>query len=510
MVRWLAPFWLCSLVLALPAAGQKKVKLQHADEWEGRRSLGYEKLSGNVVFTQNQTTIYCDSAYLFKSQNSVDAFGHVKITEGDSVVVTSNRLAYDGNTKIAKLRDKVVFVKLATATLYTDQLDYDRPKNLAYYYEGGRLVDSINVLTSRKGYYDVNSNLASFKKDVHVKNPDYTMTSDSLQYDSRTKIVYFRTPTTAVDKEGKTFVYDGGEYNTRSKQSDFMGGVAESPSYQLKGSDWNLDRIRQLYKVRGNVEMTSKNENLIIYCQSADYYKEKEITKVYDNAWVAKVTEDQDTLFITADTLVSIDSPDPKEKRLLAYNNVKIYKKDMQGLADSLVYQTADSTIYFYKDPVLWNVGNQMTADSISMLIEHNSISKIFMVRNAFVISQDTLLNFNQIKGREMTTLFKDSKIDRVIVRGNGESLYFALNEDDNSLEGMNKIICSNILIRFHEGRVQDFSFYIQPDASFIPPQELKPEQKMLKGFSWKADIRPLKKDVVPQVARRDEKVKLP
>lgn len=502
---------LCFILFILPSAyGQSNVKLEHADQLTFDQEKGYQKLSGNVVFTQNQTTIYCDSAYLYKERNSVEAFGRVRITEGDSVTVTSRRLEYDGNTRKARLRNNVVFVKLATATLYTDQLDYDRLTNLAYYFDGGRLVDSINTLTSHKGYYNVTTNLASFKKDVHVVNPDYTMTSDSLQYNSRTKIVYFRTPTTTVDKEGKTFVYEGGEYNTLSKQSDFVEGVAESPSYQLKGNDWNLDRIRQVYKVRGDVEMTSKNENLIIYCQAADYYKDKEITKVYNNAWVAKVTDDLDTLFISADTLVSIDSEVPEEKRLLAYHNVRIYKKDMQGLSDSLVYMSADSLMHFYDDPILWNLGNQMTADSISMLIENNTISKIFMVRNAFVVSQDTLRNYNQIKGRDMTAEFRGGAIDQVIVRGNGESLYFVLDEDDLSFTGINKIVCSNILIRFKEGKVHDLNFYVQPDANFVPPHELKPDMKILKGFTWRGDIRPTRKDVVPDKNPTAETRKLP
>lgn len=494
-------------VLALTAAcfmavvsayAQKNVKLEHADQLSFEREKGYQKLTGNVVFTQNQTTIYCDSAYLYKEQNSVEAFGRVRITEGDSVTVTSRRLEYDGNTKKARLRNDVVFVKLATATLYTDRLDYDRPSNIAYYFDGGKLVDSINTLTSVRGYYDVNSNMASFKSDVEVVNPDYTMTSDSLQYNSRTKVVYFRTPTTAVDKDGRTFVYEGGEYDTKSKQSDFTQGVAESPSYQLSGNEWRLDRVQQLYKVRGDVEMVSKEENLIIYSQAVDYYKGDEITKVFNNAWVAKVTNDLDTLFITADTLVSIDSDIPENKRLLAYHNVKIYKKDMQGVADSLVYVGADSTIYFYRDPVLWNTGNQMTADSVSMLIENNNISKIFLVRNAFVVSQDTLGNYNQIKGRDMTAEFSDGTIQQVIVRGNGESLYFVFDEDDLTFTGINRIICSNILIRFREGHVYDLNFYVQPDASFIPPHELTEEMKTLKGFSWKGDVRPTRDDVVP------------
>ena len=228
--------------------------------------------------------------------------------------------------------------------------------------------------------------------------------------------------------------------------------------------------------------MTSKKENLIIYGQAVDYYKLKGLSKVYNNAYVAKITDNNDTLFISADTLVSIENADPKKKRLLAYNNVKIFKSDMQGVADSLEYRDADSTIYFYKNPVLWTEGNQMTADSIRMLITGKSIDKIFMNVNAFVISQDSLINYNQIKGRKMTAEFKDSKISQVIVEGNGESLFFALDEDDGSSMGMNKIICSNITIRFRDGKVNNFSFYVQPEASFIPPHELKPGGYNLKG----------------------------
>ena len=97
--------------------------------------------------------------------------------------------------------------------------------------------------------------------------------------------------------------------------------------------------------------MTSKKENLIIYGQASDYYKQKGLSKIYDRAYIAKITEDNDTLFITADTLISIESKDETKKRLLAYHNVKIFKRDMQGKADSLEYRVADSTLYFIKIP---------------------------------------------------------------------------------------------------------------------------------------------------------------
>jgi len=492
--------WLLLLLLFTSwAVAQNRVTLKQADQLIGGVKDGerFDRVIGNVIFEQNKTTIYCDSALFFRSKNSVEAFGHVRILEGDSVTITSSRAEYNGNTRMAKLRTNVVFTKLAMATLYTDYLDFDRVKNEAYYFNKGRLVDSINVLTSNKGYYQVNSNVASFKKDVVVVNPDYNMKSDSLQYNSRTKIIYFRTETTVVDKEGNTFVYEGGEYDTRSQQSDIKQGQAESQSYTLTGNKIKLDDLRKFYTVKGNVVMTHKEENLVIYGDDAFFDKRKNIAKVFNNAWLTRVTDEGDTLFMSADTLVSIDSEDPAKKRLLAYKNVKIFKKDIQGLADSLEYRQADSIMFLYRAPALWTAGNQMTADTISMLIENNTISKIFLTVNAFVISTDTLKNFNQIKGRKMTALFRKNQLHQVNVEGNGESIYFALEDKTNLLMGMNKIICSNIIIRFKDARVNNLSFYVRPEADFIPPHELKKDDMLLRGFHWKIDVRPTRKDVV-------------
>jgi lipopolysaccharide export system protein LptA len=504
LVKTLALVLFVGVTVFQPVAAQKKVELQQADKLRGATSPDgeqFQKLLGNVVLIQSETTIYCDSAYLFKKRNFVEAFGKVRITEGDSVTITGRRLEYDGNTKIAKLRNNVVFTKLATATLYTDFLDFDRVKNMAYYMNGGRLVDSINVLTSRKGYYNSTSNMASFKRDVRVKNPDYIMTADSLQYSSRTKVIYFRTPTTVISKDSSRFVYNSGDYDTRSKRSNLLFGAGESEEYKIQSKRYDLDDLRKIYLLREDVVMTSKKENLIIYGQAADYFKSKGVSKVYNNAFLAKVT-DQDTLFITADTLVSIENQDPKKKRLLAYHNVKIFRNDLQGVADSIEYRSADSIIYFYKKPVLWSEGNQMKADSISMLIRKKTIDKIFLNVNSFVISRDTLFNFNQIKGRRMTADFRNGNISRVLVKGNGESLYFALEENkkdstDAKAMGMNKIICSDITIRFVEGRVNNLSFYKRPDANFIPPHELKAEDKRLPGFEWLEQQKPKRKDVV-------------
>jgi lipopolysaccharide export system protein LptA len=497
------------LICATVVFGQRKVKLKHANALKGSAVNGIRTdwVIGDVQFVQNETNIFCDSAIFDRAKNSVEAFGKIRINEGDSVTVTASKLTYDGNAKVAYLRQNVIFTKLQTATLYTDFLDYDRKKNVAKYFNKGKLVDSTNTLTSKKGYYDLRTNLASFKTDVVAVNKDYTLTSDTLQYDSKNKFIYFRALTKLEDKEGGVAFYENGYYDTRQKKSDLAKGDFQTPTYRLKGSRVFLDEIRKMYKAKGNVIMTAREENMTIYGDDGYYDKRNGISKVYGNAYVAKVTDQNDTIFISADTLMALESLDPAKKRLLAYNHVKIFKHDMQGVADSLVYISKDSTLYFYKDPVLWTDDNQMTADSIRILVLNKKINRIYLVSNSFVASADTLMNFNQIKGRLMTAYFAKNAIDHVNVTGNGESIYYALQEKEEEIggkkqkfqivSGMNRIICSNMKINFVEGKVSNISFYINPDASFIPPHELKAEDMKLKGFQWRGADRPTRDQVV-------------
>ena len=500
-----------ALACSLHCLGQRKLKLKHANTLKGGVVDGVRTdwVIGDAVFVQNETTIYCDSAIFNRAKNSVQAFGKIRITKGDSVTVTASSLTYDGNLKIAYLRRNVIFNKLETATLYTDFLDYDQRKNEARYFNNGKLVDSTNTLTSKKGYYNLNSNLASFKTNVVGVNKDYTMTSDTLQYNSNNKRVFFQALTKLEDKDGGVAYYENGFYDTRQKKSDLVKGDFETPTYKLKGTRLFLDDFRKMYKAQGNVVMTSKEENMQIYGDDGFYDRKTGISKVYGHAYAARITDEKDTIFISADTLMSIESKDPKKKRLLAYHHVRIFKKDLQGVADSLVYVASDSTLYFYNNPVLWTDENQLTADSIRILMVKKKINRIYLVSNSFVASVDSLKNFNQIKGRKMTAFFDEKSIHHVVVTGNGESIYFALQNKEEEVDGkkkkvsimsgMNKIVCSNMRINFRAGKVNNISFYVNPDASFVPPHELKKDDTVLKGFSWKVDDRP-SRDTVREI----------
>ena len=500
---------LLTMYIAGPASAQKKVRLERADRLEGGRKDGrrYDSFIGNVIFLHQNATIYCDSAILYRKENSLEAYGHVRIDDGDSITVTSNTLIYDGNSRVAKLRSNVVFTKKTQMTLYTDFLDYDRVKEIAKYVNGGKIVDSTNVLSSEKGYYDVRRNMASFKTNVVGENPDYTMKSDTLQYNTKTKIIYFKDKTELTDVDGNVFVYSSGLYNTLIDKSDFSKGYIETESYFLYGDRLVFDDIRGFYTASDNVKMIAKGNDVIILGNKAEYWKSEKITKVYENA-LLKMLSNEDTIYVSADTLVSLDDEEDINKRLLAYHNVKIYKNDLQGIADSLVYFQADSVLSLFGNPALWTMGNQMTSDHIDIEIANQTISVLHLKSNSFVISVDSLNNFNQIKGRDMDAIFEDQQLSKVYVYGNGESIFFMLAEDESTLIGMNKILCSDMTLNFIDNQLSDITFYTNNEGKFIPPHELKEPDKRLTGFTWRSKEKPGYEDVVPEKYQDPNRVK--
>ena len=485
--------FILTLITLTTVDAQRKIKLEPGSgglQGFKKDGISYTSVTENVHFTHKGTHFYCDSAVIAKKTNLLEAYGHVRILDGDSITIVADKLFYDGNTKLAKLRSNVVLTQLGRMQIFTDNLDYDRNTSISYYFNDGKIVDSTNVLTSTKGYYNTHTNMASFKTDVVGKNDDYIMESDTLVYNTKTGIVYFVAPTKLTASDGDVFHHEGGQYNSKQKRSEYDIGTVETGDFFLKGNNMRLDDIRGIYNVSGNVLMISKEDEIFITGQRSIYYKKTALTKIFDDALMRMVIN-QDTLYLKADTLISIDSEVEADKRLLAYNNVRVYKSNLQAATDSLAYGVADSIMFFYGNPVLWTDDNQLTADSINLVISNENIDVLNMNNKAFVITQDSSKNYNQIKGRDMVASFKENELRKVNVYGNGESIFFMYDEITNVMMGMNKIICSDITLIFEDKVLKDASFLVNPEGDFIPPHELKESDKTLKGFVWHGDLRP-------------------
>ncbi len=482
------------LITVTQTLAQTNDKIEHSeDRLLGRRIKGenVNVLVGNVEFRQPKTIINCDSAIFYPNKNSLEAFGRVKIYDKvDSVTITSRKLTYDGNSRLAKIRENVVY-KDDSVLLYTDHLDYDMINRSAKYFNGGRVVDQENTLTSTNGFYDTEANVLTFTNNVKVTNPEYILEGENLVYNLITNIAVINSPNTITRSDGTVLnAEQGSEFNINDYEYIFSVSEIETESYILSADRMFFDDLRDYYKAEGNVKLIGKENEVIVTGKEAYHQKPLGITVIYGDP-IMKKNAQGDTLYLTADTLRSIDSEIPKDRRMLGYHNVKVYKTGLRGKADSLSYHLSDSLIYFYNDPILWNHETQITADSISVTINNGLLDELVTKRNSFIISEDSTKNYQQLKGRDMVSKFADNRIVSVDIYGNGESNYFELENNSEALMGMNNIICSTMKIRFKNNRVQTISYYTNPDGKFIPVHELREDEKFLAGFNWRIKERP-------------------
>lgn len=484
----------------LSSKGQKVDRIKYkADKLVEFRKKGKKirRLVGNVVFAQESSTMYCDSSLYYVKENVMEAFGKVKIVD-DSVTITSKKLIYDGDTRDAKLRENVVYRK-GEQKLVTDYLDYNMDTEIGNYTNKATLSDNTNILKSDIGYFYGLQDYALFWSNVILDAPDYVLEADTLRYNTITKVA--KTPgNTIITTEDETILHaDGGEFRTEMDQSDFISGNIETVDYYMEADELFFDDLKKYYDATGNVILTAKNDDIIITGDEGYNDDKNKISKVYGNAVMRRILE-EDTLYLSADTLVSIESDYDSLKRILAYPNVKVWRFNLQGLADSAAYFLQDSLLYFYSDPIFWTAKNQISGDTVVVEITENDIKKMFLNKNAFLASEDTLVQYNQVKGRNMEAVFKESVIDKIYVNGNGESVYYVNDENDPAdifLLGMNRILCSNMTIRFVSEEVDNISFYTKPEAKFIPPNELSADIQRLKGFSWRIAERPSLEEVL-------------
>ena len=201
------------------------VYLERAEnlQFDQERIADAQILKGNVVFRHENALMYCDSAYFYEESNSFDAFGHVRMEQGDTLEGFGDKLYYNGNTKLARLRRHVKLIhgrKDENPTvLTTDSLNYDRHAGVAYYFTGGEVKDSLNTLTSVRGSYRPDSKQAVFSREVKLVNERFVLTSDTLLYNTATKIADLVSPTEIIYEEETDIHTSLGWYNTETERS---------------------------------------------------------------------------------------------------------------------------------------------------------------------------------------------------------------------------------------------------------------------------------------------------
>ncbi|HXP50074.1 MAG TPA: hypothetical protein VN922_08980, partial [Bacteroidia bacterium] len=288
--------------------------------------------------------------------------------------------------------------------------------------------------------------------------------------------------------------------------------ITSKKGEKLSGDSLYYDKKKDFGVVTNNVSLTDSIDNIVIKGEYAVYTGADRTIMVTRHALMDQLFE-KDTLHLHGDTLFgyNISMTDSNKaaktpKLLLAYHHVKFYKKDMQGKCDSLSYDEKDSTMRMFYKPVVWANENQMTADTVRLLMAHKKLDVLDMRHNSFIISRDTLaskedsLQFNQIKGRNMKGYFVKNKIHKVKVIGNAQTIYYVYSDNNKTIVGANRADCSNMLIYIDSNKVKSITYLDKPDATMFPKKDIKPSEFLLGNFSWRIKERPMRKEDIFKV----------
>lgn len=484
-------------------ASKKKmlIHLLHAKSllFNEERNADVKVLVGDVIFRQDSSYMYCDSAYFFQQTNSLEAFSNVRMEQGDTLFVYGDYLFYDGNTKMAYLRQNVR-MENRNVTLFTDSLNYNRMADVGYYFEGGLIVDEQNELSSFYGQYSPQTKIAIFNDSVRLENPQFTLYSDTLNYDTNSKIATILGPSIIVSDSG-TIHSSRGWYNTELNTSLLLDrSQVISGDRILIGDSISYDKANGLGEAFGNMSLIDTLKRITLEGEYGYYNEISGYAFATDSARFLEYSKG-DTLFLHADTLqmLTIDST---AREIKAFHGVRFYRIDMQGVCDSMQYNTRDSVLYMYKEPVLWNEQYQLYGDTIAVYMNDSTIDYAHIIQFAFAAQHVDSTYYNQLKGNDLKAYFDGQVVKRIEVEGNAESVFYPL-ENDGAKVGLNQTKSGFLTIWVKENKLDRLKIWPSPTGSITPIPDLQPDQKMLKDFYWFDYLRPKNKDDIYQVVKK-------
>lgn len=473
--------------------GEGRVEVLNADRWEYDKDLatGAQRLIGHVRFKHEQAFMTCDSAHLY-SDERVTAFGHVVLTQGDTLRITGNRLEYDGRQRTARMTGQV---KLSDPgmELTSDALLYDLAADRAEYTNGARIVGKRdgNTLISRKGRYEARGRVFHFTDSVRLTHPERTIEADTLTYHTATGMAEFRGPTWIFQPDA-TLYAERGSYDTRTGKGRFTRrGRIESNGQLLQGDTLHYDRETGLGEAWGHVSITDTVNRIVVRGREGRHHQATGEAMVTGRAELVMVMG-EDSLYLHADTLFA--TQDSIERRqVTARRQVRFFKNDLQGICDTLVYAQADSLITLQGGPFLWSGEDQISGDTVRIKLRDGHAETLHVDGAAFMISEVDSAHYNQVTGLAMTGRFRNNELYSLVAEGNSRTIYFVKEAKDSveQVTGMNRADCSIITVGLDSGQVSTVSFITQPTATLHPLEQVAPGQMRLEGFRWNAALRP-------------------
>ena len=496
----------------LNAQERRKIEIQFApfmtfDESKPDATILTRDNSKQVHIKHEGIEMWCDEAIYDAKQDFIEAYGKVKIKQGDTINMVSKYVEYSGKTKLAFASGDVI-LKDPSSTITTDTLFFDRTKQEAFFENNGKVDrDTSGTITSVIGRYFMKTKKYQFVKNVKLVNPKYIIESNQLDFYSVSGYAFLYGPTTITSKTSVIYC-ERGFYNTSEDTGYFVKKSKINYNERIvEGDSIYFDRNKSYASATNNITITDTLNNTIVKGHYGEVFRDKDSLYITQRA-LAITLQENDSIFIHSDTLMVTGKP--KKRIIRAYYNAKVYKSDLSGLADSIhinqnigltqlinIDKSKNKDVFLKKKkPVLWNIQNQITGDSIHLIsnVKTENLDSLKVFNNAFVINKDSLGDgYNQISGKKLFGLFQENSLSTIDVVKNAETLYYLRNEF-NELVGIDKSKSGAIKIWLTNNAIDEMKKSNQIGGKTYPELEFPENEKIIRGFNWRESERPKSK----------------
>jgi len=482
-----------------------------------------QTLAGNVGIRQGNTFFYCDSMVINMSTKIMEAFGNVHINDSDTAHVYANYLRYIMDTRYAYFNGNVKLTD-GHGTLTTQNLEYDVATKVGTYRNGGKVVNKKSVLTSQEGVYYADVRDIYFKKNVVLKDPGYTLRTDSMIYNTESQLARFIAETYMKDSSGRTIQTREGYYDLKGGKAHFTQRTRiQDKSMVIIGNEIMNDDVAGIVQIRGNGVLIDTAQGVNILANEI-FANKKTGAYLATNKPLMIIKQEKDSIYVAADTLFSAKltdlykTPDTTTKKVPAakgkgkpapkqvsnpvrnndstnryfeaFRNVRIFSDSLQAVSDSLFYSFKDSTFKLYQNPIVWSNKSQIIGDTIHMYTKNKKADRLQVFENSFLIRENEPGVYHQVKSTRMDGFFKDGAIDSVNARGSAESIYF-IQDNDSAYTGINQTSSDALDVYFRQQDLEKVVLRSAVKGTLFPMSQKQPSEARLSGFNWLESRRP-------------------
>ena len=480
--------------------------------WYDTRTEHYHFMSDAYVLTEDQE-VWADDMDYYSTTNDVEMRRNIQILDQEQAVLAFGDYGrYWGESGNAMLTEQPSVI-----SFYDTQADslYMRADSIFMYVIDSTSIYSADYIGNRKPAVQEDA-----EEELLVEEPLPSQTPASEPTESTESAepsASVETPAVdGADSDATAPAADAPAAETvaasdeRTSPGEEAGsetvGVADAAGAALDVADLSPRELRKMQREERRKERQAQREARRQAREEAIARREAELAPVQDTTAVTDSLPAADSLLTelpVQDTLTTAPPAEEEPERvILGYRNVKIYRSDMQAVCDSLIGFSRDTTIHLYREPVMWNGNNQIKSDTVVVYAKGDAIDRAVFTGgeahgNPIMSAELDRSHYNQITGKEIVALFRDSEIYRTDVKGNAQTYYYMQDEATGAYQGFLVMECSDITFLIHDRDIESITFRGNPVYSIFPMDKIPESQEQrFQNFVWEGERRPAKRDV--------------